>query len=657
MERHSDKVSIKMKKLDAVLMMGMVLMVLTFFAFSIWGCISAYNTIKEEAKEKVLRSSMAAASEVNRVLGIKLEVLSYIASMPEIYGMDFKEQKTYINGKDDQTGYHHLFVVDLEGNGYYFEEGVIRQQKEEEFFTNLMAHVTYITEPFYDEVYDMDTITLCVPIYRGGERVGFLCGVTGLEEVNNLIRRYSGSEEIVILNSKGEYVACKDLSLVRERKTIYDVVGEEVIRQLLDDRKLSDKEFSRAYALESRHYFVATTPVQDTDWVVMVSEKKNMISWEIIRIVVIFTFTILLLFILFYMIAHMAYKVYHAGIAEDANRAKSNFLSTMSHEIRTPMNAIVGMAEILSRSDLSEQDRQYVLNIKSAGNSLLAIINDILDISKIEAGKMELIEEDYQPVELLNDISSILLTRIGSKPVDLIYDVQRDLPAVLYGDAIKIRQIIINLANNAIKFTDEGFVRIKVSGTKTADHEIALRVEVKDSGQGIKEEDLKRLFSSFQQVDVKKNRNKEGTGLGLSISKNLVELMGGIMEVDSVYGRGSRFSFSIPQKTVEESSAFLDGEGRVIVCLDRPFFNMKDVPFSPSYKRQIVSGKEDRIEFTAPDASILVVDDNELNRKVARGLLEPLQMDIDTADSAQAAFDLMEKKNYQIVFMDHMMPE
>lgn len=321
MERHSDKVSIKMKKLDAVLMMGMVLMVLTFFAFSIWGCISAYNTIKEEAKEKVLRSSMAAASEVNRVLGIKLEVLSYIASVPEIYGMDFKEQKTYINGKDDQTGFHHLFVVDLEGKGYYFEESVI-------------------------------------------------------------------------LNSKGEYVACKDLPLVRERKTIYDVVGEEVIRQLLDDRKLSDKEFSRAYALESRNYFVATTPVQDTDWVVMVSEKKNMISWGIIRIVVIFTFTILLLFILFYMIAHMAYKVYHAGIAEDANRAKSNFLSTMSHEIRTPMNAIVGMAEILSRSDLSEQDRQYVLNIKSAGNSLLAIINDILDISKIEAGKMELIEED-----------------------------------------------------------------------------------------------------------------------------------------------------------------------------------------------------------------------------------------------------------------------
>lgn len=147
MERHSDKVSIKMKKLDAVLMMGMVLMVLTFFSFSIWGCISAYNTIKEEAKEKVLKSSMAAASEVNRVLGIKLEILSYIASMPEISNMDFKEQKTYINGKDDQTGFHHLFVVDLEGNGYYFEEGVI-------------------------------------------------------------------------LNSKGEYVACKDLSLVREKNNL-----------------------------------------------------------------------------------------------------------------------------------------------------------------------------------------------------------------------------------------------------------------------------------------------------------------------------------------------------------------------------------------------------------------------------------------------------
>ncbi|MCM1144224.1 MAG: ATP-binding protein [Blautia sp.] len=252
--------------------------------------------------------------------------------------------------------------------------------------------------------------------------------------------------------------------------------------------------------------------------------------------------------------------------ADAANQAKSAFVSNVSHEIRTPMNAIVGMTQIMLRRDLPKQDKEYLMNIRNSGNALLAIINDLLDMSKIEAGKMELVDEEYDFMTMLNDLGMIILNRIGNKPVELLFDIDKDIPAKLYGDALRIRQIIINLMNNATKFTEEGSVTLTVKVAQIEKRDIELFLSVKDTGQGIREEDIGRLFGSFQQVDVKKNHQKEGTGLGLSIVKQLVELMHGTIGVKSEYGKGSEFYFTIHQRIEDERKAaqIVAGQNAVI---------------------------------------------------------------------------------------------
>ncbi len=324
--------------------------------------------------------------------------------------------------------------------------------------------------------------------------------------------------------------------------------------------------------------------------------------------------------------------------ANQANEAKSYFLSTMSHDIRTPMNAIIGMNEMILRDSRDEKILMYSESIKAAGNTLLRIINDILDFSKIEAGKMEIINVDYSFVSLLNDLVNMVQRKADEKGLTFELDVDENIPGVMYGDEIRIKQVITNILSNAVKYTKEGSVTFSVSATKCEDKPdyVTLHISVKDTGIGIKKEDIDKLFVAFERIEEKRNRNIEGTGLGMAIAQSFLDMMGSKLQVESEYGKGSVFSFDLEQKVVKWEPV---GE------------------FDAAFKRYISERKLYRVQFTAPKARILVVDDTEVNLKVFVSLLGETKMQIETADSGDACIALFKRNPYDVIFLDHMMPD
>ncbi len=321
--------------------------------------------------------------------------------------------------------------------------------------------------------------------------------------------------------------------------------------------------------------------------------------------------------------------------AEAANQAKSSFLANMSHEIRTPINAVIGMNEMILRESRERVIVRYATNIKNASKSLLALINDILDFSKIESGKMELIDTTYQISSLLNDLVNMIQPRAGEKGLELKLDIDEQIPGELYGDEVRIRQIITNLLTNAVKYTKEGSVTLKVRSTRLPEGRVRLDVAVVDTGVGIKKEDQEKLFTTFQRVDEFSNRDIEGTGLGLALSKQLLELMGSRLLLDSEYGRGSAFFFGLVQKIVDDS----------------PIGDYKSV-----YEKALRDAVRYQESFQAPDAKILVVDDTRMNLEVCRGLLKKTRIQVDTADSGLECLNMILKKQYDMIFLDHKMP-
>jgi len=321
-----------------------------------------------------------------------------------------------------------------------------------------------------------------------------------------------------------------------------------------------------------------------------------------------------------------------------ASEAKSSFLSNMSHEIRTPINAILGMNEIILRESDNAEIISYAESIKTAGNTLLGIINDILDFSKIEAGKIEIIPVDYDLSSLINDLVNMIQTRADDKGLSLSLEFDKNLPKMLHGDEVRIKQVITNILTNSVKYTEKGIVTFSIK-FKRVDKEpdsVILLVTIKDTGIGIKPEDMKKLFAEFERIEEERNRNVEGTGLGMAITKNLLYLMGSNLKVESIYGLGSKFSFELKQKVIK-----WDTLGN----------------YEASYKAGLKERKKYQEKFTAPTARVLVVDDNQMNLLVFKNLLKQTKIKIDTAINGEEGLFLTQANKYDIIFLDHMMPD
>ncbi len=426
--------------------------------------------------------------------------------------------------------------------------------------------------------------------------------------------------------------------------------------------------------------------------------------------------------------------------AELANKAKSTFLANMSHEIRTPMNAILGMADIALRQNPTNEILECLRNIKSAAGSLLTIINDILDFSKIESGAMEIMPEPYYVESFINDIVTLINVRIGDKALDFLIEDKHDLPRILLGDSIRLKQVLINLLTNALKFTKEGHIRLVLEAVPVGHgNTIVLKMRVEDTGIGMRREDLPMLFENFSQLDTKKNRNIEGTGLGLAITKKLVEQMGGSISVESTYGVGSCFAIELPQAVEDAAPLLTEGDftrANVGICLkstakaqcihqklldigatativdsydtfhdsafthvfidhtaletydtntiahisvialSKNYFESKDVgknvvvAYAPlttivvarllegsTYSTSDAAADETSFTLTTQNVRALVVDDNSINLIIAQSVLEEYKVTVDTALSGKEAITNIQREHYDLVFMDHMMPE
>lgn len=339
--------------------------------------------------------------------------------------------------------------------------------------------------------------------------------------------------------------------------------------------------------------------------------------------------------VLYFLVKRAKRMMEERNSAEEDNRQKSEFLSTMSHEIRTPMNAIIGMADVALRRDMDDELRKCLRVIKSASTGLLEIINDILDFSKIEAGKMSIIAEPYTTESLVEDMRAVIDARNIDKKIPIYYHIQENMPKILVGDAVRIKQVMLNYASNAIKYTESGRIDVTVECRSTGDGNAELVYTVQDTGQGIRKEDMGRLFTMYSQLNVEKNHSKEGTGIGLAISKYFIDRMGGTVGVESRYGEGSTFTFRVPQKVINSTAEDAVEKG----MLDQE-------PFQ--------AGGEGT--FTTKDARILLVDDNEINREVVKAILEPLSLTIEEAENGVDAVKLAGRTAYDLIFMDSHMP-
>ena len=700
---------------------------------------------KTQVEKHVAGYSLMMAQSIDNTFRTELDILSELTALVDIETGEiddiFEPQNGVIYG-----------VMRIDGSFAYGEE--LSFSDYDGFFQAVKGNPSVST--------NNNKILFTVPVYNGQNvrYVLYKCYDTAVLERKLNIICYGGMGECFLIDDEGNIIL-RSLGSESEISSLLNKDNEKAIETIRHSMNVNVS--AAAYGDKEKVLFAAESDYEDFYVMGIVPSKAPAGEISLVIPLVLWTFGLLWLMIVIIIVffvgaerkAKQSEELRLAKIAaEDANRAKSDFLANMSHEIRTPMNAIVGMCELILReNDISNIVRERCVNIQNSGKSLLSIINNILDFSKIESGNMELIEDKFNISSVLEEVINMTVTRKGCKKIEIIVLADPNIPCGLIGDEVCIKQIIINLMTNAVKFTHSGAVTLSVSHIVQEDS-IILKISVEDTGIGITEENLNRLFTSFQQLDTRKNRSIEGTGLGLAISKRLLTQMGGTINVSSVYGQGSVFSFEIPLKisdprpfiSVNEPEklyavVFIDfekiensvvkkqyttlmneissllgvkmvhtvslselkttiSERKITHCFigkeeyieNKDYFDkislelnvslIQDITdsiqlpasikciYKPFYVMSValalnneadnynkIERLSSSVSFTAPKARVLIVDDAEINLKVASGLMQPYNMELITADSGPSAINKIRFQNIDLVFMDHMMPE
>jgi signal transduction histidine kinase/CheY-like chemotaxis protein/HPt (histidine-containing phosphotransfer) domain-containing protein len=783
-----------MKKIQVKLINSLVNK--TFFVFSCvlfliitLSAIAAYTISAHQINLSFIKQQLSIASETMRLrlastVNSELALVLKMADTPvirqhfmnpydsQLKTLAYTELELYKEHFENKTVF---WVSDVDKIFYTSgnEPYIIHPDDPESYWYNLTL---YETEKFnfnvnYNPNLDQINLWVNVPVFadtRGDKKpIGMLGIGINLTDFSNFVAAsYSEFDKNItpyMFNKYNEITSAVDYNLVENKVRLDDLLGDTGKELIRVSHELSEGE-NKSFVYDKKIYLVNSIP--EMEWFLAVSYPVPGF-WALNRAMntVFFSMLFLILFLFIVINVYIArsenemakqnLQLIEANKkAEFASQAKSDFLAKVSHEIRTPMNAITGMTELLLRGELSGEPRSQVQDIKQAGNNLVSIINDILDFSKIEAGKMEIIPVNYLFSSLVNDTVNIIRTRLVEKPLRFFTNIDSCIPNNLIGDEVRMRQILLNLLSNAVKYSQKGHIGLTITGEKRDTGQIWLKIEIKDTGRGIRQEDMAHLFNEFVKVDVKNNHGIEGTGLGLAITKRLCTAMGGEISMESEYGKGSVFTVVIPQGIESETPfAFVDEaekknvlvyESRLVyaksICWSlenmkvphtmitdynefasalyqkewsfvfsgyglykkiKPLFG-KDVSSFQGKKKpslalmiewgtetciqgvqfmsipaqslsiaNVLNGKEDNkeyiksfndIRFTFPGARILVVDDIPTNLKIVDGLLAPYKAKVDTCLNGSQAIELvkraaLEKQVYDIVFMDHMMPE